>query len=121
MTRWPITLLLTCAVGVGLYLGYLYLKKVRRPGLVGLHLLLGAGSVEGLVAVLHGSSDTAYRAATPALIAACLFGYSVFSGFTRPLLGPEIPPHRRSHSDQPRHCRPGRVFVVPRLGDAALA
>jgi hypothetical protein len=87
MTRWPITLLLTCAVGLGLYLGYLYLKKTRRPGLVGLHLLLGAGSVEGLVAVLHGSSEAAYRAATPALIAACLFGYSLFSGFTGPLFG----------------------------------
>jgi hypothetical protein len=49
----PVTLFLVAAVALGLFLGRLYLRQVRRPGLSVVHLLLGAIGLEQLVVVVH--------------------------------------------------------------------
>ena len=87
MTSIPAALLLTTAVALGLYLGWLYLKRVRRPALIGLHLLLGAASLQVTLMMLRGmpNGDAAPATQAGTAAAACLAA-AMFSGFVTPLL-----------------------------------
>jgi hypothetical protein len=47
--------LLTIASGLGVWLGVNYLRRQRmRPGMIGGHFLVGAGSLEVMVMTMHG-------------------------------------------------------------------
>jgi hypothetical protein len=90
----PAVLLLTGAVVLGVLLGIEYLRRVRsKPLVIGLHLLLGAGSLEVMAMLLHGTPD---GAATPALkilqATAALMAFALCSGLVAPMIG------RRSRS-----------------------
>jgi hypothetical protein len=88
MKALPIALILTAAVGLGLYLGWLYLRGVRKPVLNGIHILLGAGALEGLAVLLHGAPNGAVFVARSLGVAALgLFAYAMFSGLTGPVFG----------------------------------
>ncbi len=84
----PPALLLTTAVALGLYLGWLYLRRERRPKLIGLHLLLGAAGLQTTLMMLRATSGgDAFRAGTIGTITTCLLAGAMFSGLLAPLLG----------------------------------
>lgn len=90
----PAVLLLTGAVALGVLLGIEYLRRVRsRPVVIGLHLLLGAGSLEVMAMLLHGTPDGAATPARKVLQAtAALLAFALCSGLVAPMVG------RRSRS-----------------------
>jgi len=89
VTAIPPLLLLTAAVVLGLILGVQYLQRKRSPpALIGFHLLLGAGGLEVLAMLLHGTPD---RRILPAgglvTIAAGLVFAAMVSGLLAPMIG----------------------------------
>ena len=79
--------LVTAAVGMGLYLGLLYLRRVRRPVLVGAHLLLGAAGLEATAMLLRGTPDgTVTPAGTFGIVAAATLATTMISGLAAPLV-----------------------------------
>lgn len=80
--------LLTVAVGSGVWLGALYLRRERKPALIGAHLLVGAAGIELTVVMLRGSPDgEVVTTATMGVVAAGLLAAAMVSGFATPLLG----------------------------------
>jgi hypothetical protein len=83
MTAMPVLGLLTASLLLGLYLVLLFLRRERKPAIVGFHLLLGAGGLEMLVMLLHGTpSGTAGATSQFGVAAAALFGIAMFTGLT---------------------------------------
>ena len=85
----PPLLLLTAAVALGVILGVQYLQRKRSPPvLIGFHLLLGAGGLEVLAMLLHGTPD---RRMVPSgglvTIAAGLVFAAMVSGLLAPMIG----------------------------------
>ncbi len=69
-----ILLVLGLAACVGLYMGWQYLRgEKRRPVVIGTHLLLAAGALEGLATSMSGAG-TALTSAGMLLIALALMG-----------------------------------------------
>jgi len=79
--------LLTSGVGLGLYLGLLYLRRVRRPVLVGAHLLLGAAGIETMVVLLRGTRDGVVTTGSFGIVVVVLLAAALVSGLSAPLLG----------------------------------
>ena len=79
--------LLSAAAGLGLFLGWLYLCGVRRPVLVGAHLLLGVGGIETMVMLLGGApnGDVAPSGLLGPVAAGLLAG-ALLSGLATPLV-----------------------------------
>jgi hypothetical protein len=87
MTAVPVLAILSAAVLLGLYLGLLYLRGERKPVLIGAHFLLGAGGLEALVMLLHGTPDgAAPRTGSLGTTAALFFVISIISGVSAALL-----------------------------------
>jgi hypothetical protein len=84
----PPILFLTAAAGSGLVLGWLYLRRKRKPVLIGLHLLLGAGGLETMIILLRGppNGDASPTGAFGS-VASGLLALAMFSGLTAPLFG----------------------------------
>lgn len=81
-------LILTSAAALGAYLLLLWFRRIRRPILVAVHLMLGVGGTETLIMFVHNSDfapDSLARRL--ALVAAAFLGVAIFSGFTAPLFG----------------------------------
>jgi hypothetical protein len=55
MITYPVTIILAGTVALGVVLGMNYLRDVRKPVLIGFHLLLGAGGLEQLLIALQGT------------------------------------------------------------------
>src|SRR5450631_609912 len=55
MSTTPLLLVLSAAVGLGIYNLWGWWNGARRVGVIAAHLLLGAGGAEALVVALHGS------------------------------------------------------------------
>jgi len=88
MNPLPAALLLTVAAVLGVWLGVLYLRRVRRPALIGVHLLLGAASLQVTLMMLRGmpNGDSAPATAIGLGAAGCLAA-AMFSGLLAPLVG----------------------------------
>lgn len=87
MTSVPAIALLTAAAAVGVFLGWLYLRRVRRPVLVGVHLLLGVGGLETMVMLLRGAPNGATGpAGALGPVAAGLLAATLVTGLAAPLL-----------------------------------
>jgi hypothetical protein len=83
MTAMPVLGLLTASLLLGLYLVLLFLRRERKPVIVGFHILLGLGGLEMLVMLLRGTpSGTAEAAGQFGVVAAALFGIAMFTGLT---------------------------------------
>jgi hypothetical protein len=83
----PAIVVLTVAVGLGIYVGILYLRRVRKPVLIGLHLLLGVAGIEAMVMMLRGAPDGAVApAGSFGIAAAVLLATAMVSGLAAPLL-----------------------------------
>ena len=92
MSALPILILMTAAVGLGLFVGALYLRGVRRPALIAFHFLLGALGLEGFVQFLHGpSSHGADRAGSFGNVAVIFFLATLILGLVASLLVRELP------------------------------
>ena len=87
MTPIPAIALLSTASALGLFLGWLYLRRVRRPVLVGTHLLLGVGGIETMVMLLRGApnGDVAPVGMLGPVAAGLLAG-ALLSGLAAPLI-----------------------------------
>jgi hypothetical protein len=86
----PAFLLITLAVGIGVYLGLLYLRGVRPIKIVlGAHILLGMGGLEQLAIFIRGGapSGATVNVGSFGTAAAALFALAMLSGFIAPLLG----------------------------------
>jgi hypothetical protein len=57
MTAVPVLVLLSAAVALGAYLLLLYVRGVRKPVVIGFHLLLGVGALEQMALLLHGTPN----------------------------------------------------------------
>ena len=87
MSTIPLLLVLSAAVGLGVYNLWGWWKGARRVGVIAAHLLLGVGGAEALVVALHGSGlpeDDPVR--QTAKLALGLLAVAVFTGFGSPLL-----------------------------------
>jgi hypothetical protein len=86
MTTTPITVLLTAAVGLGIYLGLAYLRKERKVGWNAVHLLVGAGGVEQLLVRVQGSpsGSIGYQAVL-------VLGVTMVLGFLAAVIGGNAP------------------------------
>jgi tryptophan-rich sensory protein len=82
MTKLPVALLLAGAVSMGLMLGVLYLRGMRKPGLVAVHVLLGLGALETMMVAVRSTSAST----TAAMVAAGFLAWSAFSGLIRPMV-----------------------------------
>ena len=108
MTVLPVVLLLAAAAGLGVYIGLLYLRGQRRAGLIGLHLLLGLGGLEGIVILLRGTPNgNAAAGGSLGNTAAAVLVIAAFAGFISPVIG------RRSRKN-------GDVALVAHVGAGAL-
>jgi hypothetical protein len=75
------------AVASGIYAGVRFLRRRRHVVLNGIHLLLGAVSVETTVVMMRGAPDGTVRPFEPAaLVAVAFFALAMLSGFAAPLL-----------------------------------
>jgi hypothetical protein len=92
MTRLPALLFVTAATALGIYLGVLFLRRVRRPVLIGVHLILGAAAVEMTAMLLRGTpGGEAVPAGAFGVAAACLLAVAMISGFAAPLFYRQSP------------------------------
>jgi hypothetical protein len=96
MSFLPALILLSLTATLGVYLALAFLKRwPRRPMLIGLHLLFGAGSLEGLVIALHaevlaGSAPDAASSDGPnplEITMLGLIGLALISGLVRAAVG----------------------------------
>ena len=73
---------------LGAYLLLLYTRGVRKPVLIGFHLLLGFGGLETLVVLLKGTPNSDGIPAGPyGNIAAGFLALAAFSGLLAPIIG----------------------------------
>ena len=88
MTALPVVLLVTAAAALGAYLLLLWFRKMRKPVLIGFHVLLGLGGAESLIVFLHttGLDDDA-PARRLALVAGAFLAAAIASGFLAPVIG----------------------------------
>jgi hypothetical protein len=92
MMVWPVGLILTAAVTLGIVLGLNYLRGIRKPIMNGVHLLLGLGALESLAVLVNGPPNGLTMHARPLAMAALgLFALSVLSGLIRPLMRRQMP------------------------------
>jgi hypothetical protein len=88
----PVTLVVSAAVALGLWIGVLYLKRSRRPYLIGIHLLLGLGGMEQMVVLHQGTpAGEALRAGSYGTMALGLFALAMFTGLAAPLFWKQAP------------------------------
>jgi hypothetical protein len=85
----PALLLTSVAVAVGVYLGLLYLRRVRPiKAWLGAHILLGMAGIEQVAILTRGAPNgEIFKAGEYGTAALACFGLAMFSGFTAPLLG----------------------------------
>jgi hypothetical protein len=89
----PILLVITAGVALGLYLGWLYLRRERsKPVVIGLHVVLGVVGLEGVAMLITGGPGGG-DPATGQLVktSALLLVLSVMTGFASPLLAKKRP------------------------------
>ena len=88
MPMFPFVLLPLGAMALGLALAVLHLRGIRKPVLIGLHLLLGFGALELMVVLLKGTSDSdGLPAGDFGNVSAGFMALAAFVGLLTPILG----------------------------------
>ena len=88
MIEIPIVILITATVGLGIYMGLRYLKRIRNtPMIIGTHFLLGAATLEPMVIVLHGGVNGHAKAPIFGVLSAAFVGLALMSGATAVMIG----------------------------------
>jgi hypothetical protein len=92
MPIFPFMILPLAVLAVGLVLVVYYLRGIRKPIVIGLHVLLGFGALELLVMLLKGTPNgDSLPAGDFGNVSAGFFALAGFIGLLTPILG------RRSH------------------------
>lgn len=92
MIALPIVALLAGAAGLGVYLWLLQRRKIRRPVLIGVHLVLGAISLEQIAVLLHGTPSGQEMAAGQFGVAALVvIAGAMFIGLLTPIVAKSMP------------------------------
>jgi hypothetical protein len=93
MAALPALVLLTAAAGLGLIMGWRYLRGLRNaPVMIGSHLLLGAGGLEVLAMLLRGAPDgSAWHGGSLRVGGTALLAAALFTGLTVPLIARQAP------------------------------
>ena len=88
MNALPSILLVTAAAALGAYLLLLWFRGVRKPVLIGVHVLLGLGAAESLMVFLRMSDipDESPARRIVLIAAGCLAG-ALFAGFLAAVIG----------------------------------
>ncbi len=88
MPMFPFLILPLAAMALGVVLVGLHLRGIRKPVLIGLHLLLGLGALEILVVLLKGTpSADGLPAGDFGNVAAGLLALAAFIGLLTPIFG----------------------------------
>ena len=88
MPMFPFIALPLAAMALGLVLFVLHLRGIRKPLLIGLHLLLGLGALEVLVVLLKGAPGSdGLPAGDFGNVAAGFLALAAFIGLLTPILG----------------------------------
>ncbi len=88
MPMFPFIALPLAAMALGLVLVVLHLRGIRKPLLIGLHLLLGLGALEVLVVLLKGAPGSdGLPAGDFGNVAAGFLALAAFIGLLTPILG----------------------------------
>lgn len=79
----PVALILTASMGLGLWMGWQFLRRARsNPIHIGFHLILGVVGLEAMVMLMRGALDgQAAGAGAWGKAAALMLGLAVISGF----------------------------------------
>ncbi len=79
----PVALILTASMGLGLWMGWQYLRRLSsNPIHIGFHLILGVAGLEAMVMLMRGALDgQAAAVGTWGKVAALVLGLAVISGF----------------------------------------
>jgi hypothetical protein len=109
----PVLALFTATVGLGLFLGYQYLRRIpSRPTMIGIHLLLGAGGMELVAMLLAGTPDgEAALTGRLAHVAAALLLLALFTGLLAPMIGRRSRPTMNA-ALATHACAAGAGFVL---------
>ena len=93
MTVWPAIAVFGTTVGIGIYMGWLYLKGVRNNRLlIGVHLLLGVVGLEVTAILVRHAFDTVdVPGGNWGRAAALVLAGALFSGLMVPLFAPKYP------------------------------
>ena len=85
----PIVILLTGAVGLGVYMGLRYLRRLRnKPTIIGLHFLLGAGVLEpALIAMRGGMGGPLKQISFASALGVTFVGLALVTGITAVMIG----------------------------------
>lgn len=88
MPIYPVAGMLIGTALLGGYLLLLYLRKERKPVLIGVHLLLGLASLEIMVLLLRGTPNSdGFPPGKYGNVGLGLIALAVFIGFLAPILG----------------------------------
>ena len=89
----PILFIITAGVGLGLYLGWLFLRRERsKPVVIGLHVILGVVGLEGVAMLVTGGPGGGDPASGQLVkTSAILLVLAVMTGFASPLLAKRRP------------------------------
>ena len=88
MPMFPFILLPLAAMALGLVLAVFHLRGIRKPMLIGLHLLLGLGALEIMVVLLKGTpSSDGLPAGDFGNVSAGFLALAAFIGLLTPILG----------------------------------
>ena len=88
MPMFPFIALPLATMALGLVLVVLRIREIRKPLLIGLHLLLGLGALEVLVVLLKGTSGSdGLPAGDFGNVAAGCLALAAFVGLLTPILG----------------------------------
>jgi hypothetical protein len=88
MPRFPVLAILVAAVSLGAVNLFLRSRGVRKPILIGSHLLLGLGALEAVVYLLKDSNGAdGAPSGNYGNIAAGFLALAAFSGLLSPILG----------------------------------
>jgi drug/metabolite transporter superfamily protein YnfA len=93
MNALPIVLVMTAGVAVGVYLGWLFLRRERsKPTVIGAHVILAVIGLEGVAMLIKGTPDGADPATGQLVRAAGLFlVLAVMTGFATPMISKKRP------------------------------
>jgi hypothetical protein len=87
MVTLPSLILVSAAVLLGIYLGILYLRRIRpRLAVLGAHILMGLGGVEQVAILIRGAPSGVVLSGSLVRMALGLFAAAIFAGFTAPIL-----------------------------------
>jgi hypothetical protein len=88
MLTTPMTICMVATVVLGVVLGIFWLQRIRKPVLIGVHVLLGLAGTEQMVLMLQGTpSGITLASSEVSTWALAALAAAMFTGFAAPVMG----------------------------------